>query len=202
MLIELLLILPLYLIAFVITYHFRIIIKVMSDVYDTFSDLLSNNPEVNKREFLIENVRKGHLISNSKTPWTEKRLKEAADKKIDQLYIKYSENPKDIVSRFAGVDSVGLLKNDLNKNFFMKELGGSLGSNFIPDITTTPAEQVGSYIYDKYGLYIAPISIFCTIFNHLDWEHFAKIAKAKRRKNQMDVENTAEIKEQIKRDLL
>ena len=48
----------------------------MTDVNDTFADyLMSDTPEIDKREFLIEKLKNGESISNSKTPWTEKNSK-------------------------------------------------------------------------------------------------------------------------------
>ena len=44
----------------------------------------------------------------------------------------------------------------------------------------TPMQILGSYVYEKYGVYMAPVSLFCTIFNHLDWESFAKISEARK----------------------
>ena len=49
-----------------------------------------------------------------------------------------------------------------------------MGYNFLDH---TPMEILGSNIYKTFGRYMAPISLFCTVFSHLDWESFAKIAK-------------------------
>ena len=67
----------------------------MSDVNDMFSDLMSETPEIDKREFLTEKVKNGEQISNSKTLWTEERLQKAAEKVIDKLYDKY-QNPEPV----------------------------------------------------------------------------------------------------------
>ena len=64
----------------------------MSDANDIFSDLISDTPEIDKREFLIEKLRSGEQISNSKTLWTEERLQKASEKAIEKLYDKY-QNP-------------------------------------------------------------------------------------------------------------
>ena len=70
----------------------------MTKVNDIFSDLLSENntpcdlTQSSKREFLIEKVKKGESISNSKTLWTEKRLEKASEKVVEKLYDRY-ENP-------------------------------------------------------------------------------------------------------------
>ena len=65
----------------------------MSDIENLMSDLMSNIPD--KRDFLIERVKNGESISNSKTPWTIERLEKASDKVIDKLYEK-SANPPSI----------------------------------------------------------------------------------------------------------
>ena len=94
MLLELLLILPLYIGIFVILFRFRHTIKIMIDVEEYISDLMSDIPEeLNKREFLIGKIKNGESISNSKTPWTEERLQKASDKVIDKLYEKYQNPP-------------------------------------------------------------------------------------------------------------
>ena len=101
MFIEILLVLPLYVIIFAIIYKFLHIINMMTDANDMFSDLISETPEVDiacgsamsKREFLMEKVKNGEQISNSKTLWTKERLQKASDKVIDKLYDKY-QNPE------------------------------------------------------------------------------------------------------------
>ena len=91
-----LLIFPLYIGIFVIIFLiifsnnfliFFLIIKAMTNINETFADL--NTPEIDKLEFLVEKVKNGESISNSKTIWTEKRLQEASDKVIEKLYEKY-----------------------------------------------------------------------------------------------------------------
>ena len=44
----------------------------------------------------------------------------------------------------------------------------------------TSMELFGAMIYSKFGLYLAPVSAFCTIFNHLDWQGFEKISREQR----------------------
>ena len=91
----LLLILPLYVGIFVIFYRFRGVIKVMSEIEKLFSDMSSEDSadEVDKRDFLTEKVKNGEFISNSKTPWTEERLRKASYKVIDRLYEKCANPP-------------------------------------------------------------------------------------------------------------
>lgn len=100
MLIELLLVLPLYLGIFVIYFRFQSIIKVMTEEANyILSELISDteNPtaqsDISKRDFLLEKIKNGESISNSKTPWTVERLEKASDKVVDKLFDKYQNPP-------------------------------------------------------------------------------------------------------------
>ncbi len=53
----------------------------------------SENHNVNKREFLVNKIKNGDQISNSKTLWTEERLEKASDKVIEKLYDKHQNPP-------------------------------------------------------------------------------------------------------------
>ena len=46
-------------------------------------------------------------------------------------------------------------------------------------------EILGSHMYEKCGLYLAPISLFCVIFNHLDWQKFSQIAQERQIQREM-----------------
>ena len=178
----------------------------MCDLNESFSVLFSEKPHVDKRQFLMEKIQSGECISQTaKTPWTLTRLEKASDATVDKLYASYKDiskiNPNlgslpnsDIISRIAGVDSVEALKDDLNKNHFMQKLGGSM-NGFLPNMSVTPVEQIGAYAYARYSGYIAPISIFCTIFNHLDWNNFSRIVEANRI---IDTAKTSDIVEDSK----
>ena len=65
----------------------------ISDIESLMSDLMSSETPVDKRDFLIERVKNGEFISNSKTPWTEERLRKASNKVIDRLYEKCANPP-------------------------------------------------------------------------------------------------------------
>ena len=97
--IEAIFVLPIYIAIFVIYFRFKPLIKRMAEANDILSDLLSDTSETNrvadcasKREFLLEKLKNGEQISNSKTPWTVERLEKASDKVIEKLYDKY-QNP-------------------------------------------------------------------------------------------------------------
>ena len=96
---EAIFVLPIYIAIFVIYFRFKPLIKRMAEANDILSDLLSDTSETNrvadcasKREFLLEKLKNGEQISNSKTPWTVERLEKASDKVIEKLYDKY-QNP-------------------------------------------------------------------------------------------------------------
>ena len=58
---------------------------------DICFDLLpKNSKEVNKREFLIKEVKDGKKISKK---WTEEQLEEASNEIIEKLYDKYQNSP-------------------------------------------------------------------------------------------------------------
>ena len=88
MILEVLLIFPLYAGIFVLFFRFRRIIKAMTEIDEIFSALSSEDDEVSKRDFLVEKIKNGETISNSKTPWTVERLEKASDKVVDKLYEK------------------------------------------------------------------------------------------------------------------
>ena len=91
MILEVLLIFPLYAGIFVLFFRFRRIIKAMTEIDEIFSALSSEDDD--KRDFLVEKIKNGETISNSKTPWTVERLEKASDKVVDKLYEKYVNPP-------------------------------------------------------------------------------------------------------------
>ena len=93
MILEVLLIFPLYAGIFVLFFRFRRIIKAMTEIDEIFSAMSSEDDEVSKRGFLVEKIKNGETISNSKTPWTVERLEKASDKVVDKLYEKYVNPP-------------------------------------------------------------------------------------------------------------
>ena len=50
----------------------------MTEIDEIFSTLSSEDDEVSKRDFLLEKIKNGETISNSKTPWTVERLEKPA----------------------------------------------------------------------------------------------------------------------------
>lgn len=115
-----------------------------------------------------------------------KRLNEASDKVINKLYAKLSEEPPrntDPMSRVTGVDNVQAMMKDINSNFLIKNRATEMMGKLTPKITSnTPIEILGSHIYDKCEPHVVPVSLFCTVFNHLDWASFAQIAEEQKKK--------------------
>ena len=76
MILEVLLVLPLYTVIFVIIVRSFSLIKAMTEANDILSGLSPETPDeyfssVDKRDFLLEKLQNGETISNSETPLTE-----------------------------------------------------------------------------------------------------------------------------------
>ena len=193
MIYEVLLIFPIYLIFCWIFFRFRGIIN-MANVFENFLNEVDTPKEAmqqhSKREFLKQLIESGQTFKISgKTPWTIARLDKASDKVIDKLYARMGEEPRkkntDLMSRVAGVDNVQAMMKDINSNFLIKSRATEMMGKLTPSISltsNTPMEILGSHIYDKCGMFLAPVSLFCTVFNHLDWESFARIAEERQAK--------------------
>ena len=97
MIFQVLLIFPLYVGIFALFFRFRFLIKTMTELNEIFSDMFSE--EVSKRDFLMEKIKNGEFISNSKTPWTVERLEKASDKVVEKLYEKCVNPPPVKVSK-------------------------------------------------------------------------------------------------------
>ena len=95
MILEVLLIFPLYVGIFALYFRFRFLIKTMTELNEIFSDMFSEDSaaKVGKREFLIEKLQNGESISNSKIRWTVEMLEKARDKTLENLYEKCVNPP-------------------------------------------------------------------------------------------------------------
>ena len=175
------------------------LIKMMSELNEIFDCVDTPKEGIsNKREYLKNHIKQGQALSG-KTPWTEERLDKASDKVIDKLYNSVktlSVKQKDVMSRLSGVDNVNEMMKDINGNFLIKNSASEMMGKLTPNINInshTPMEILGSHVYEKYSVYMAPISLFCTVFNHLDWEAFAKISEER----QATDESTNDMPEEI-----
>ena len=158
----------------------------ISELENFLDEVDTPKDQHNKRKFLKQLVENGEALPG-KTPWTLDRLDKASDKVIDKLYSKAKDptvqapqSSKDLMSRIAGVDDVNSMMKDINSNFLIKNQATEMMGKLTPTISlsaNTPMEVLGSHMYDKCGVYLAPVSLFCTVFNHLDWQNFARIAE-------------------------
>ena len=170
----LLLILPLYIGIFVVFSRFRSVIKAMTDINDTFADL--NTPEIDKREFLIEKVKNGESISNSKTTRTEKGLQETSNKVIDKLYEKY-QNPPPIKINKQEALILGKPICPVVINIYAKGLKNILDQ--IPYVSGKFTINVGKLKHN-----ISSHEIFC---NNLEIEIGSKIIEQMGRNNTVEM---------------
>ena len=159
----------------------------MSGIEKLLFDMSSKN-SADKRDFLIEKVKNGEYISNSETPWTEKRLRIASEKKVGQLYDDLDTNNtgvgedafNNLLSREMGVKDFGKMMDEMNRNPLLRSNMTKICGN-LSTSGHTSMELFGAMMYSKFGLYLAPVSAFCTIFNHLDWQGFEKISRERER---------------------
>ena len=188
MIFEVLLIVPLYAGIFALIFRFHRTIKAMTELNEIFFE--GPAEKLSKRDFLMERIKNRESLSNSsKTPWTEKRLRNASEKKNNQLYDDLnSTNNTDIeggalnniLSKELGVKDFGKMIDEMNENPLLKSNIIKICSN-LNTSRHTSMELFGAMMYSKFGLYLAPVSGFCTIFNHLDWQGFEKISRERER---------------------
>lgn len=168
------------------------------DCTDTPKEGVDN---VKKREYLKELIAKGQQIAGKKS-WTSEGIDSASNKVINSLYAKNSAKhtvKKDVMSRISGVVSVDAMMRDINGNFLIKTQASEMVGKITPAISShTPMEILGSHVYEKCGMYLAPAAMVCTIFNHLDWKSFAEIAE--QRKNDAEQIRIAETINEDERD--
>ena len=78
------------------------------------------------------------------------------------------------------------MMKDINSNYLIKSRATEMIGKLTPTISlssNTPMKIVGSHFYKKCGAFLAPMSLVCTVFNHFDWETFARIAEKRRVKD-------------------
>ena len=190
------------LIVFYLYRRFYPLINVMEEL-NAFLDY-TDTPKVDnakKRDYLKGLIAKGQQIAGKKS-WTLEGIDSAFNKVINSLYAKNSAKhtvekaakhtvKKDVMSRISGVTSVDAMMRDINGNFLIKTQASQMVGKITPAISShTPMEVLGSHVYEKCGMYLAPAAMICTIFNHLDWESFPEIAE--QRKNDVITETINE----------
>ena len=178
MILEICLILPIYILMFVIFYRFRNIIKMASDINEFLCVENDNNSEEvsvsdNKRDFLIQIVNQGKANKlPGKTPWTVARIRKAPDSVIEKLHHEYHQNEtkhkaektgKAVsahainlyskgVSRFLKINSVDQLRKDIDEDPIIKE----------------SMADVGALLVGTFGAYLTPILIAAHTANHVE----------------------------------
>ena len=111
----------------------------------------------------------------------------------------HTKNNKDLMSRVVGVDNVQSMMKDINSNFLIKNQATEMIGKLTPKISltsNTPMEILGSHLYEKCGVYLAPVSIFCTVWNHLDWQTFARIAEQRKSRLSESLNDVIELQEE------
>ena len=171
--------------------RYRRIIKRMAQLVE-FLDVVDTPKEgvaqSYKRLYLREVIEKGQAsLLSGKKPWTIERLDKASDAVVDKEFARLNKTvpprAKDLVSSLAGVDDIQAVMADINRNFLIKN-PLAIGC---PTITRSPTDILGSHIYEKCGAYLAPVAVICTLFNHLDWETFARISDERRREQSVQI---------------
>ena len=102
---------------------------------------------------------------------------------------------KDLISKMAGIDNVKNMMSDINSNFLIKNTASEMMGKLTP--TITPMEVLGSHVYERCSIYLAPVSLFCTIFNHLDWETFSQISEERKKSEKTEDDNFSELSDLI-----
>ena len=194
MIIEILLLLIVLLLASLIVsipFKFSRLIN-MAEQIENFLDVVDTpSPAMRKRDKVKQNL--SLVNSLGKKQWTPELLDKATEKQLDNLLKKLeAKTPpsattqskscsKDLLSKMSGVDNFQAMMSDINANFLIQNSTSELIGNVtgkLPSFTgNSPMEVAGSYMYEKCGLWLAPVSLFCTVFNHLDWCKFAEVAE-------------------------
>ena len=188
MIIEILLILPLYVLLFIGIFKFRHIINtlIMVDNIISLQD---------KREFLRKMIEDGKASEiPSRGEFTEEKLLKADRKTIHSLYGKITGSEpvkpklsKDALSQLTGMKDFNKLLADIHEN----PLLSTNQSNFEIPTMPNPADIIGSHIYEKFHPILKPIAMFSILFSNMDWARFAAISE-ERQKITMKSQNPGE----------
>ena len=179
MIIEILLVLPLYILLFIGIFKFRHIINtlIMVDNMISLQD---------KREFLRKMIQDGKASEiPSRGEFTEEKLLKSDRKTIHSLYgkvtgIEPSIKPKlskDALSQLTGTKDFNKLLTDIHEN----PLLSTNQSNFEIPSMPNPADIIGSHIYEKFHPILKPIAMFSILFSNMDWARFAAISEERQK---------------------
>ena len=184
MILEVLLILPLYVGIFYFFHRFRRLIKAMTNFLELFDEVDTPKEAVlaarceqqheqqhDNRQFLIEVVsqgKAGKLLG--KTPWTLNRINKAPDSVIDKLANEYKQN---VIREKA--ENTGRAVSGHLVNFYSQNISRVLKIDDIEalrqDIDHDPIikdsmANIGYLMVNIFGSYLAPVLIAAHTANH------------------------------------
>ena len=162
MIIEVLLVLPLYLILFLICWRLRPLIKAMADVGDILNDddffgdvvdIPEEGIEQHKKRECLKSVidkGKGHLLGK----WTHERVDKASDETINKKYAEYKQrelNEKgEKIGKVLGKHIINLYSTGISKWLKIKDV-----KRLHQDIENGPIikDQMADYLVIIWRLY-------------------------------------------------
>ena len=178
MIVELLLVLPLYAMLVAAVYRFRRIIKAMDEFSEIFNEVdtpasaeeqasIACGSAMSKRQFLEKLLKEGKKLPGK---WTIKKLEKASDDVIDRLYDEYqqaevkekAENTgkamskhvvhlySNSISKILKIDSVDQLRKDIEEDPVIRDSMAGIG-----------ALMVGTF-----GRFLAPVLVAAHTANH------------------------------------
>ena len=180
MILEVLLIFPLYAGIFVLFFRCRRIINVMTDFSELFDEVdtpkeavlaAQHEQQHDNRQFLIEIVSQGKAGKlPGKTPWTVNRINKAPDSVVDRLANEYKQN---VVREKA--ENTGRAVSGHLVNFYSQNISRVLKIDDIEalrqDIDHDPIikdsmANIGYLMVNLFGSYLAPVLIAAHTANH------------------------------------
>ena len=168
MLLEILLVLPLYVMIAAAVWRFRHVIKIMTDFEAIFADEV-DTPEkgVEKREFLKDLISQGKKLPGN--PSAE-HIDKASDEEVEQLHRKYTQQElhrKGVkTGKAMGKHLIKLYSNGVCKVLKIDDLE-QLRQDIDEDpIIKDSMADIGALMVSTFGKWLSPILIACHTANH------------------------------------
>lgn len=180
MLLEVLLVLPLYAAIFGIFWRFRYTIKAMSEIDEIFASCTLPETEEStmveepcKREFLKGVINQGKADKlPGKTLWTVKRVEKASNKVIEKLYHEYhqadAKHKAEMTGKAVGTHVVSMYSKGVSRVLKIdnvEQLRKDIDSD--PIIKDSMAD-VGALLVGTFGRFLAPLLIAAHTANHAE----------------------------------